>query len=513
MSIEEPKKAQNHFLHDFINCTSFAIYGANENIPNNMGAFQLLTLIDNGYKGKIFPIHPRLESVFGFKAYKSILDVPDKVDLAKLILPKRHVPQILEELGQVGVRNVILVTAGYREMHDETSQEEILLIIRKYNMKVLGPNCIGILNTHTTYLPNSVEECIMNTTVQVYDSPPGTVSIASQSGTFVSHIFMILKERDLRLSRGFSVGNELVIDLCDCLEFFEQDPQTEVIMLYIEEIKRGRLFFELAKRISPKKPIVVLYPGGTDGGSKAISSHTGSMAGNDEVHNAMFAQSGIIRAYSLEEMCDTASMLAKLLPNDAIPKGNRIAIVTNSGGPGALMADHTSRAGLSLPPLSEKLQGKLTKYLPPTAQPTNPLDYTFSLNPVHFHYTVPRVFARSGEFDAMVCYGAFGDSFFRYRQLGLEFMEQEQNKEKIKQWLELVYSSIDRAKRIVSKFKFPIINVILIGVEEPVFSHLNEQGFPTFKMPHQAIKALKNVIAYGQYCDKVSKFCRAETQK
>ncbi len=513
MSTEEPKKAQQHFLHDFINPHAIAFYGANENVPNNMGAFQLLTLIDNGYKGKIYPIHPRLETVYGLKAYKSIQEVPGKVDLAKLILPKQYVPQILNELHEADVRNVIMVTAGYREIHDDKSQEEILQIIRKNDMHVLGPNCIGILNTHTTYLPDSIEECITNTTVQVYNSPPGTVSIASQSGTFVSHIFMILEERDLRLSRGFSVGNELNIDLCDCLEFFEQDPQTEVIMLYIEEIKRGRLFFEIAKRVSPKKPIVVLYPGGTEGGSKAILSHTGSMAGNDEVHNAMFAQSGIIRAYSLEEMCDTAAMLAKLLPNNAIPKGKRIAIVTNSGGPGALMADHTSRAGLSLPPLSEKLKGKLLKFLPPTAQPTNPLDYTFSLNPVHFHYTVPRVFAKSGEYDAMVCYGGFGNSFFRFKQYGLEFMEREENKEKLIQWVDLVINSIDRAKRIVSKFKFPIINVMLFGVGEPVFSHLNEQGFPTYKMPHQAIKALKNAIVYGQYRDKVSKFRRAETQK
>lgn len=500
------QKSNTHFLNSFINPASIAFFGANEQIPDNMGALQALTLVDNGYKGLFYPIHPRLESVFGHKAYKSIKDVPSKVDLAKLILPKRYVPQILEECGQCGVKNIIMVTAGYREIKDDDSQETIMQIINKYDLKVLGPNCIGILNTHGS-LPNLPEEFIINTTVQMYNDLPGTVSIASQSGTFVSHSFMLLAERDLHLSRGFSLGNELIIDLCDCLEFFEQDPQTEVILLYIEEIKRGRRFFELAKRISPKKPIVVLYPGGTSGGSKAISSHTGSMAGNDEVHNAVFNQAGIIRADSVEEFFDIASILAKLIPTDSIPKGDRIAIMTNSGGPGAMMADSASRAGLTLPPLGEKLKLKLGKLLPPTAQATNPLDLTFSLNPAQFHYTIPRIYAKSSEFDVLICYGAFGPSFFRFNEFGTSFMNQEKSKEKLSQWLELVESSIESAKRIVSKFKFPIINVIFMGLNEPVFSLLNEHGFPTFRMPHQAIAAIKKVVGYGKYLSKWEKIC------
>ncbi|WP_371806074.1 acetate--CoA ligase family protein [Candidatus Lokiarchaeum ossiferum] len=496
------QKANPHFLNSFINPASIAFFGANEQIPDNMGALQALTLIDNGYLGQIYPIHPRLDTVFGYKAYKSIKDIPNKVDLAKLILPKRYVPQILEECGQCGVKHIIIVTAGYREVNDKDSQDEIMAIINKYDLKVLGPNCIGMLNTHGSLLDSSAE-FVINTTVQMYNEPPGTVSIASQSGTFVSHSFMLLAERDLHLSRGFSLGNELIIDLCDCLEFFEQDQQTEVILLYIEEIKRGRRFYELAKRISSKKPIVVLYPGGTSGGSKAISSHTGSMAGNDEIHNAVFNQSGIIRADSVEELFDIASILAKLIPTDSIPKGDRIAIMTNSGGPGAMMADATSRAKLTLPPLGEKLKLKLGKLLPPTAQATNPLDLTFSLNPAQFHYTIPRMYAKSSDFDVLICYGAFGPSFFRFNEFGTSFMNQEKSKEKLSQWLELVESSIESAKRIVAKFKFPIINVIFMGLDEPVFSLLNKSDFPTFKMPHQAIAAIKKVIGYGKYRHKI----------
>ncbi|MHA1520218.1 MAG: CoA-binding protein [Promethearchaeota archaeon] len=170
-----------HFLQKFVNPRTIAVVGANESIPNNMGAFQLLTLLDNGYKGKIFPIHPKLETVFGIKAYKTALDVPDVIDLAEIILPKRYVPQVLEELGQNGCKNVILVTAGFKEQGNLEGRDEILQILQKYGMRLIGPNCIGILNTHTHYSEQESSTCIMNTTVQSYNESPGNVSIISQS--------------------------------------------------------------------------------------------------------------------------------------------------------------------------------------------------------------------------------------------------------------------------------------------------------------------------------------------
>jgi len=255
-----------HFLCSFMNPAAVAVFGANEKIPDNMGAFQLLTLIDNGYSGKIYPIHPALPSVFGIPAYPSVLAVPGPVDLALIILSKKVVFDVLEELGQKGCRNVIMVTAGFREQHDQEGQRQLRSIKEKYGMHILGPNCIGILNTHCRYDPSLPQEapprseksCILNTTVQSYNEPPGHVSIISQSGTFVSHTFMLLRERRLALAQAFSVGNEDDIDLCDCLEYLGQDADTRVILMYIEEIKRGRRFLALVKAILPNKRIIVI---------------------------------------------------------------------------------------------------------------------------------------------------------------------------------------------------------------------------------------------------------------
>ncbi|MHA1675198.1 MAG: acetate--CoA ligase family protein [Promethearchaeota archaeon] len=491
-----------HFLQKFVNPRTIAVVGANESIPNNMGAFQLLTLLDNGYKGKIYPIHPKLDTVFGIKAYKTALDVPDVIDLAEIILPKKYVPQVLEELGQNGCKNVILVTAGFKEQGNLEGRDEILQILKKYGMRLIGPNCIGILNTHTHYSDQDSSTCIMNTTVQSYNESPGNVSIISQSGTFVSHIFMLLEERDLHLSKTFSVGNEANIDLCDCLAYLGDDPETDVILMYIEEIKRGTEFLRLVKEILPRKPILCLYVGGSEGGAKAASSHTGSIGGNDEIFNGMVAQTGLIRVMNLENLLDAAMVFSKFLPNNIIPKGNRVAVVTNSGGPGATMADQTTRLGLRLPNFSDKLKNKIGRFLPSTGQISNPLDYTFALNPVFFYESVPKLIAKSGEIDSMLVYGALGAAFFRYNGEGKEILKMEINRNKMEDWLALSRGSIGSGHKLMLKYSFPIINVNFLGTKEPMFTFLNKSGFPTFRMPHQAVNALKT---YTDYCTRFYK--------
>lgn len=488
--------SEGHFLHKFMNPQSIAVFGANENIPDNMGAFQLLTLIDNGFRGKIFPIHPRLEQVFGHPAYKSALDVPSDIDLGLIILPQKYVAQVLTDLGEKGCKNVILVTAGFREQGNTEATDEILSIIKKYHMHLLGPNCIGIMNSHTHYSNSSTDTCIMNVTVQSYAQRPGNVSIVSQSGTFVSHVFMLLKERNLHLSKTFSVGNEADIDLCDCLEYLGEDSETEVILMYIEEIKRGREFIRLARKINPKKPIICLYVGGSEGGARAASSHTGAIGGNDQIFDGMVKQTGIIRVPSLEELLDSASVFAQFLPKRILARGNRVAVVTNSGGPGATMADRVTRVGMQLPRFSEQLQEKIAKFMVGTAQITNPLDYTFSLNPVHFYQVVPKIIMKSGEVDAMLVYGALGPKFFRFYGDGLKFLEQEDAKKKMEDWFTLSKSSIISSHRLLIKYSFPVINVVFLGEEEPLFEFLNNNGFPTFKLPHQAVNALKHYVDY-----------------
>ncbi|MHA1340524.1 MAG: acetate--CoA ligase family protein [Promethearchaeota archaeon] len=510
--LRENIETQNnsHFLEDFLNPKSIAIYGANENLLGNMGSQQLLNMIDNGYKGKIYPIHLKLEKVWGLKAYKKIADIPETPDLAIVILPTKIVPQIFHEIGQKGVKNVVLVTAGFRETENSRGEAELKEIAKKYGFRFMGPNCLGFQNIHTKYLKNSNEECILNFTWVNYQTEPGNVSIASQSGTFASHINFLMKERDLNMSKCLSIGNEADIDICDCLEYFEQDPTTEVILLYIEEIKRGRKFFELVKRISPKKPIVALYVGGSEGGARAVSSHTGSMAGNDNIFNGLFEQTGIIRVYSLEELMDVAAALSKLVRIKAIPKGNRITIVTNAGGPGATMADRASRLGLKIPEFSEELQEKLKKFLPHTAQSkqaSNPLDYTFSIDPTTFFKRVPEILAKSGEVDAMVCYGAFGPAFFSYQNFGQEVLKKPEIQKLIQLYTQMFEAAVDSAKRIPKKYKFPIFYINPIGYfKDDIIDYLNKKGFLVFRYPHEAVVTMNYIMKYGQFLKKQKKF-------
>jgi acyl-CoA synthetase (NDP forming) len=496
-----------HFMERLVNPRSIAFYGANEKILTNMGTQQLLNIIDSDYRGRLYPIHPKLTTVLGLPAYPSIDAVPEVPDLAIVILATRIIPQIFEELGKKGVKHVILVTAGFRETANASGEQEIKAIADKYGIRFLGPNCIGMMNSFTHYSETDPSAtCLFNCTWVSYPMGQGNVSIASQSGTLACHTFMLLKERHLNMSKSLSIGNEANIDVCDCLEYFESDPTTEVILLYIEELKRGRHFLEIARRVTPKKPIIALYVGGTPGGARAVSSHTGSMAGSDAVFDGAFEQAGIIRVYSIEEMFDAAMLFSQFVPKGIIPKGKRIAVVTNAGGPGATMSDLASRLGLLLPNFSPDLQAQLRQYMPPTAQAQNPLDYTFSINPSAFFDAVPKLLAKSGEIDAMVIYGAYGAKFFSYRGKGNEFLNSPGIQHDIQQYLEFFEAAVDSSRRILKKYHVPIIYVNFLGLNDPVFEYLNDHGFPTFQMEHRAVIAVNHLINYGLYLAKISNY-------
>ena len=215
--------------------------------------------------------------------------------------------------------------------------------------------------------------------------------------------------------------------MVDCLEYLEADPTTDVILLYIEEIKRGRAFFDAARRITMKKPIIAMYVGGSAAGAKAASSHTGSLAGNDNVFNAMFKQAGIIRVYTYEEFLNTAHLFSKMIPLGAIPRSRRLAIATTSGGPGATMSDFACRHGISMPQFSEPTAQSIKKYLLEIANCSNPLDFTFTLDANSYYNKIPQIIGRSGEFDILICYGAFGVQYFNYRSLGKAIFSEPQN--------------------------------------------------------------------------------------
>jgi acyl-CoA synthetase (NDP forming) len=502
MSQERINFQNEHFLSQLLNPKSIAFYGASENILANMGTAQLLNILDNGYKGRVYPIHLRLPEILGLIAYKKVGDLPEIPDLAIIILPNRVIPQIFEELRQKGTKYVVLVTAGFRELENASGEVELKKIAKECGIRFLGPNCLGLLNTHCKFSSNE-DICILNCMWVNYPVGGGNISIASQSGTFAAHSFMMLKERGIGFAYSLSIGNEANVDIVDCLEFFESDQFTDVICLYIEEIKRGKEFFQAASRISQKKPILAIYVGGSEIGARAVASHTGSMAGNDLVFDGMFKQAGIIRAFDIEELIDAASMFSKFVPKGAIPMGKRIAVVTNACGPGITIADRASRLGLEVPKFSDPLKDKIQPFLPATARANNPLDYTFSINPAVFFEKIPKLLAKSEEVDAIIIYGGYGADFIRVTsEIGIKYAKTEENLLVARQFNEIAEGSIDSARFVVKKQKVPICYVNMLGLDDELFIYLNKQGFPTYRMPHQAINALFHLIEYGQYFHK-----------
>lgn len=519
MSIQQlvaPEKSQIqtvHFLDSFFNPKSIAFFGGNGNFIQNIASQQLINLYENNFKGKIYPIHPKLDTVFGTKAYKSVLDLPETPDLAMVVVNKTIVPTIFKELHQKGTHNVILVTAGFREAGDRSAEDNLKKIAKEYDIRFFGPNCIGLLNTHCVYGEDPSKTCILNCTSITYhgadslsekDSRPGNVSIISQSGTFASQVFFSGEEKCLNFSKSLSIGNEANIDMVDCMEYLENDPTTDVIMIYIEEIKRGRKFLEVARRITRKKPILVFYVGGTAAGAKAVASHTGSLAGNDNVYNGMFKQAGIIRTYSLDEFLGCALLFGAYAPYNIIPKGRRLVITTTSGGPGASMSDRACRLGLDLPQFTPETAEKIKKNLVDIANCSNPLDYTFNLNADVFYQKVPKILFTSGEFDAIITYGAFGPKYFYYQTIGKKFMESPENQRNLEMYFQIMYAAIDGAKRLIHKSQIPVIYVNPLGIKDEIYCYLNRQGIPTYQLEHEAVNALLRFIEYGEYLRKTS---------
>jgi acyl-CoA synthetase (NDP forming) len=393
---------ESHFLYSFLNPKSIAIFGANNEFIGTMGAMMLRNIIFGGFpKDKIFPIHPVIENIQGLKAYKNVLDLPETPDLAHIILKPSIVPQVLEECGQKGIKRVIITSGGFREVGNENLYKKIIEIAEKYNIRFIGPNCLGIYNAWYRY--PEYNACF--NTMWIYERPEkGNISIIAHSGTIASHIFWVCKEIGVKIGKSFSIGNEDDIDIVDCLDYLEHDPETSVIGLYIEEIKRGNEFIELAKRISPKKPIVIIYAGGTKAATRSIMGHTGSIAGNNNIFEAVFKETGMISTLWIKDFMH----YLRAFSSGVLPNGERLGIITDSGGCGAMMAKTAEKLGLKVPEFSSDLKLKLKDCVSDIAIIDNPLDLTFSFDVYNKYIKIPKLMVNSGEVDGIIIYAAWG---------------------------------------------------------------------------------------------------------
>jgi acyl-CoA synthetase (NDP forming) len=410
------------------------------------------------------------------------MDLPEVPDLAVLVLPTRIVLETLDACGQKGIRHAIVVSGGFKEVGGDGPELEAQLkrTAAKYDIRFLGPNCIGVANPHhklnTTFLPDN--------------SKPGYIGFASQSGSFVTQMFGYLSEMNQGFSTAFSVGNEADVDIVDCMEYLGACPHTKVIGLYIEGIKRGSAFVRTAKAIVPYKPIVALYVGGSETGKRAGFSHTGALAGPDELYDGMFRQSGIIRAQSLTELFDFCWVLGGM-PR---PKGPRVVIQTHSGGPGASAADAVGRAGLELPTLSRETEEKLSRFVPHTGSVGNPVDVTFSKNPLDYFNGIPEALLGEKNGDMLLFYALTPAQGIRR---ALKFMKatEDQMTERIQKIMEAQCQAL--ASLFNSRGK-PLVCYVWRGLDEPFTKRLISEGIPTFLGPERAARALSALVHYSR---------------
>jgi acyl-CoA synthetase (NDP forming) len=497
---EKPKNSEVHILHKILNPKSICVFGANNNPITTMGSMQLRNIIAGGaLNSQIYPIHPKLENVQGFKAYKSVLDLPITPELAFIILPPNAVPQVMEECGQKGIKFLIITSGGFRESGQEGKvlSKKIDEIAKKYGMRFIGPNCLGVFNNWANY--GEKQDAYFNTCWPYLAPERGNISIISQSGTIAAQIFWHAKNMGVKICKSISVGNEKNIDIVDFLDYFKNDPQTEVIGLYIEEVKRGKEFLELVKEITPKKPIVAIYAGGTKASDRSINSHTGSIGGNDKIFNAVFKETGIISTNSIMDFLHYLRILSQAQIYNSFPKGKRIGIITDSGGAGSMMAKAVETYGLEVPEFSEKLKSEIRKYIPATASSNNPLDVTFDVNFMNLFYYFPKILMNSGEIDAIIVYGVFD-----FDEI-LEVIEKSGLKvdEKVKRSSNIIESGVLKPiKRLIKKSSVITCYCGPFPYKYKWNQKFIEYDIPIFSMWDNVTKCLKILFEYSKYKHK-----------
>ncbi len=455
----------------FFRPRGIAVIGASAK-PNSVG-YVILDQLRKRFKGPIYPVNPKYSEILGLRCYPNILDVPDPVDLAVVAVRAEIVPQIMEEIGRRGVRAVIVVSGGFAEIGGEgiERQRKVVEIAQRYGIRIIGPNCIGILDNDsgvdTFFLPED----------RLGRPPKGCISIVSQSGALLAMWIDWMASKGLGLAKAISYGNRVDIDEVDALEYLREDPSTKVILLYVEGLKpgRGRQVVEAIKKtVASGKPVIVLKGGRTERGAKAVASHTASMAGSYEVYLAAFKQAGAIIVESMEEMFDVAKAFTMLPP----ARGRRVLVVTNAGGEGVLATDYLTMLGLEMPTPPSDVKEELKKILPPHVILENPVDLTGDADDERYRIVLEKLLS-TGIYDvAMVIAPPHPPTI--------------QGK------------IVDYIAEIRKRFDIPIVVVVTGGRIADRFSALfEEKGLPVYQTPERAAKVIAALVRFGEVITRV----------
>lgn len=367
-------------LKYFFTPRGVALIGASAN-PAKLSHGVLLNMKQNGYQGAIYPVNPSSQEILGLKCYADISAVPDPIELAVVMLPAQAVLATIEACGKRGLKAVIIISGGFKEVGIEGAdlEKQCIQVARQYGMRVIGPNCVGIIDYHGG----------LNTTFIRGMPDKGPISFVSQSGAVMGAIADYITGKGVNFSHMVSMGNEADVNETDLIEYMGEDPNVGVIVAYVEAIQNGERFIKAAAQVSRKKPIVILKAGNSEAGAKAVSSHTGSLAGSYAAYQSAFQQSGAIEVNSAEDLLNIGNAFAM----QPIPTGKRVAILTNAGGPAALVSDGLSKNGLKLADLSQATQQLLREKLVPSAQVSNPVDMLGGASPQEYGLAVAAALA------------------------------------------------------------------------------------------------------------------------
>jgi acetate---CoA ligase (ADP-forming) len=354
-------------LHEVFAPSSVAVIGAS-NHPTSVGGMLFRNILQAGYRGVVYPVNPSWKSVSGVQCYPSVQALPEVPELAVVIVPAPSVSDVVGQLGERGTRGVVVISAGFREVGGSgiAREEALIAIARRFGMSLVGPNCFGVINT--------APQVSLNATFSEDLPPQGNIAFVSQSGALCAGILRYGISERIGFSRFVSVGNRAGVEESDILRSLAVDPATQVVLLYIESLANERRFLEAAREVSARKPILVIKSGRSPEGERAARSHTGSLAhaAQDRLYDALFEQAGVLRADTIGELFREAKVFA----TGGRLGGSRIAVLTNSGGPGIVAADACARTGLALPSLSDRTRGRLRSLLSPSASLNNPVDTT-----------------------------------------------------------------------------------------------------------------------------------------
>ena len=368
-SAEEILGAMNRIFHP----RAVAVVGASAE-DGKIGNSVMKNLINGGYRGEIYPVHPKADEILGKKVYKSVLDIPGEVDLAVFAIPAKFCAAALDEVGRKGIPGAVMIPSGFAEVGEAELQDDLVAVARKHGVRIMGPNIYGFY-----YTP----ENLCATFCTAYDVR-GKVALSSQSGGVGMSIIGFSRSTKMGVSAIVGLGNKSDLDEDDLLTYFEQDDNTQAIAMHCEDLKDGRAFAEVAKRVSKKKPVIVLKAGRTAYGAKAAASHTGALAGDDKIYDDVLRSSGVIRAPSLRSMLEYARGL-QVLPT---PRGENIVIITGAGGSGVLLSDACHDNGLALMRMPADLDAAFRKFIPPFGAAGNPVDITGGEPPTTYQNTI-----------------------------------------------------------------------------------------------------------------------------